>query len=439
MEKINFDGLLQFIKEQETVAATKYGYNFNLLSEQCGTIVENSHTNILMRILQYKNRYGYVLLEDFISLAGFDICIADREVMFRTEYQGEVNSQGRIDGLIWQKDNFAIIVENKINHAGNQKGQIARYVETVVNDSIAEKDRIFVVFLTRDGLEMPDKDSQEYLQECGICKSIGDEEVSGPRYFACSYREHIYNWLRDAVQPMILQKDVVMNAGIIQYVDYLDGMLGHQAVGNAMLQASEKWFDHNVKMPKDVAEQNALLYNIYRELSLSVPAGSSPDDAKFRSDCVNVLKNVIDLKNEQLMSVLLNVTKHFFCSGKNPVIGEYHLNHHFNYYYISIRDKKWQRGVDFGWYPLGMKKLKEGRQLTLYFNFGGKRLDSTIEDKLPKGFSYHEKSKTYRTAIDVPDAQSFLGLNEESQKLFLETAYNEYVIPVIKNVLPRIV
>lgn len=65
MEKFNFDGLLQFIKEQETVAATKYGYNFNLLSEQCGTIVENSHTNILMRILQYKNRYGYVLLEDF--------------------------------------------------------------------------------------------------------------------------------------------------------------------------------------------------------------------------------------------------------------------------------------------------------------------------------------------------------------------------------------
>lgn len=128
MEKFNFDGLLQFIKEQETVAATKYGYNFNLLSEQCGTIVENSHTNILMRILQYKNRYGYVLLEDFISLAGFDICIADREVMFRTEYQGEVNSQGRIDGLIWQKDNFAIIVENKINHAGNQKGQIARCV-----------------------------------------------------------------------------------------------------------------------------------------------------------------------------------------------------------------------------------------------------------------------------------------------------------------------
>ena len=86
-----------------------------------------------------------------------------------------------------------------------------------------------------------------------------------------------------------------------------------------------------------------------------------------------------------------------------------------------------------------MKKLKEGRQLTLFFNFGRKRLDSTIEDKLPTGFSYHEKSRTYRTAMDVSDAQSFLGLNEENQKLFLETAYDEYVIPVIKNVLPRII
>ena len=147
----------------------------------------------------------------------------------------------------------------------------------------------------------------------------------------------------------------------------------------------------------------------------------------------------VSAKNDELMERFLTVTKGYFVWRKEPLIEKYHINHPFNYYYISIRDKKWQRGVDFGWYPLGMKKLKEGRQLTLYFNFGGKRLDSTIEDKLPKGFSYHEKSKTYRTAIDVPDAQSFLGLNEESQKLFLETAYNEYVIPVIKNVLPRIV
>ena len=115
-------------------------------------------------------------------------------------------------------------------------------------------------------------------------------------------------------------------------------------------------------------------------------------------------------------------------------VGEKHVE------MIHVKDIMRVTGyVRGGCSPLGMKKLKEGRQLTLYFNFGGKRLDSTIEDKLPKGFSYHEKSKTYRTAIDVPDAQSFLGLNEESQKLFLETAYNEYVIPVIKNVLPRIV
>ena len=35
-------------------------YNFNLLDEQCGSIKENSHTNILMKLLEYKNQYGYV-------------------------------------------------------------------------------------------------------------------------------------------------------------------------------------------------------------------------------------------------------------------------------------------------------------------------------------------------------------------------------------------
>ena len=31
-------------------------YIFNVLDEQCGHIVENSHTNMLMKLLQYKNQ-----------------------------------------------------------------------------------------------------------------------------------------------------------------------------------------------------------------------------------------------------------------------------------------------------------------------------------------------------------------------------------------------
>lgn len=102
-----WNNFFSFYKEQSGKADRKAGFNFNILAEQCGNIVENSHTNILMRIFQYKNCYGYVFLEDFISMAGFDIRIADEEVVFYTEYQCKASEpQGRIDGLIWQKNHL---------------------------------------------------------------------------------------------------------------------------------------------------------------------------------------------------------------------------------------------------------------------------------------------------------------------------------------------
>lgn len=424
-----------YYQEQLKSMVGKTGFNFNILSEQCGNIVENSHTNILMRILQYRNRYGYAFLEDFISLAGFDISIAAEEVMFCTEYQGKTVGQGRIDGLIWQKDNFAIIIENKINHAENQERQIERYVETVQNDGIVSKDNIFVVFLTRDGIEVPDEVSQRYLEKNGMCDNIGGEEVSGPRFFACSYSEHIYNWLKDAIQPMITQKDVVMNAGVIQYVDYLGDILGYQTENSAIQQVCEKWFDANVQIAGDVEQQNKSLYEFYQELPSFMPTDLSPE-AKLKSDCTNMLKNVIDRKNEQLMSLLLTATKDYFTSGQIPAIKEYHLNHHFTYYYITIRDKKWPQGFDFGWYPLGMKRLCKEKRLTLSFNFNRKQLDRTLEHEINGlGFCYNEKSRTYKKEITVSESDPFLYMTEEAQRNFLESTYKKYVIPVIEKVI----
>ena len=115
-------------------------YNFNVLDEQCGHIVENSHTNILMKILQYKNQYGYSFLNDFFAFLGWDISIDPEKVIkFKREayYKNKMNdsSSGRIDGLIFQQDNFAVIIENKVNGAGNQEEQIRKYIEGVLDDT----------------------------------------------------------------------------------------------------------------------------------------------------------------------------------------------------------------------------------------------------------------------------------------------------------------
>ena len=425
---------VDFYKKKAEETKFQMGFNFNVLAEQCRNIVENSHTNMLMRLLEYRNRYGYVFLEDFISMAGFDIKLKEGDVYFERESPtvSEAGKNGRIDGFIYQKTNFAIIIENKINHAGNQEQQIERYIDDIIKKQIVPDNRIYVVFLTRDGVESPDKDSIRKMKDMGICDEGDDEQITGPRYFPCSYSQHILNWLKDNIHPMVPQKDIVLNAGIIQYIDYLEGLLGCSPNLLRFNNEFKKWFEENITLPDDPIAKNASLYKLYDSLS------EQDNDDTSKSEAINVMKNLIEAKNDELMDTFLSVTKDFFTSGLKPLMEEYHMNHHFTYYYITIRDKKWPRGIDFGWYPLGLKKLSKSNELTFSFKAYGKKLSDSVELELKKkGFVYSTKSKSYRKTIDIGNG-TFFDMNEEQQKTFLEEVYRTSAVPIIKDIIPKI-
>lgn len=445
MNKLNVNGLIEsffdYYKKRTESYKFLMGFNFNVLAEQCGNIVENSHTNMLMRLLEYRNKDGYVFLEDFISMTGFDINLGEVDVCFERESPTESESgknNGRIDGLIYQKNNFAIIIENKINHAGNQEKQIGRYIDHILEAHIVPDNRIYVVFLTRDGVENPDKDSIRIMKDMGICDEGDDEQIIGPRFFSCSYSQHILNWLKDNIHPMVPQKDIVLNAGIIQYIDYLENLLGCSPNLLRFNNEFKKWFEENVPLSGDTMAKNVSLYKLYNSLSVM-------DNNDFlTSEAINVLKNLIEAKNDELMDTLLTVTKDFFTSGLKPLIEEYHMNHHFTYYYITIRDKKWPRGIDFGWYPLGLKKLSNSNELTFSFKAYGKRVPEIVEQELKEiGLVYSDKSKSYRKTIIVQKGEdigdgTFLGMSVKLQKQFLEDAYQKYAEPIIKAIIPKI-
>ena len=376
-------------------------------------------------------------------MAGFDIKLEEGDVYFKRESptESESGKNGRIDGFIYQKDNFAIIIENKINHAGNQEKQIERYIDDILEKQIVSDNCIYVVFLTRDGVENPDKDSIEKMKNMGICENRekdDDEQITGPRYFPCSYSQHILNWLKDNIHLMVPQKDVVLNAGIIQYIDYLEGLLGCSPNLLRFNNEFKKWFEEKVQLPGDTKAKNDYLYELYN----SLPEQDNNDTLK--SEAINVMKNLIEAKNDELMDTFLTVTKDFFTSGLKPLIEEYHLNHHFTYYYITIRDKKWPRGIDFGWYPLGLNKLSNSKPLTFSFKAYGKKLAGSVEQELTNiGFEYCNKSKSYRKLIVVPKGKdigdgSFLGMSDKLQKKFLEDVYQKYAEPIIKVIIPKI-
>lgn len=424
-------------------------YHFNVLDAQCGHIVENSHTNILMQLLQYKNQYGYVFLEDFISLAGFDIKIEKNyDIQYSTEYFNEVKlanesdkeKLGRIDGLIYCKSKFAIIIENKINGAGNQEQQLYRYVEAVMKDGLVSdcEKQVWIVFLTREGVENPDSESVDYLRKLKLLdeNNSDDDIITGSHYFHCTYRDDIFGWLKESALPIVMHKEESLYSGLVQYIDFLEGMLGKR--DSALIMELKQWFKEQEfwTKQKGIVKQNMFLHDLYNSLNCerSKLTKNKVYDNQIR--VVNLFRTIVDEILEEPMINFLDVTKNYFVQNKLISLDSYHLNHHPGYYYITMRDKKWPKGVYFGWILLGINMLlnDDSRKMnyTLCFNINKGICEnselSTVLDE--KGFNYEGQPREYRKYIKVKER--FLQKSEADQKEFLEALYKENFEEIVR-------
>lgn len=430
-----FDAFLKGYTDQLKDNKVLLPFNFNILDAQCGTIKENSHTNILMKLLEYNNQYGYVFLKGFIEMAGFEINLNDlkdvENLVFETEYCDVVEKtngeyqEGKIDGLIYHREKkFAIIIENKVNKAPNRDEQLRRYIESVIGNGkkkvdLADKNNVYVVFLTKDGVEPPDPISINYMRsDMGILSEQDSDEaedkselISGPRYFACSYRNNILPWLENSVQPLVYQKELVLNTGLIQYIDFLKGMLGQREGQTLLREYCNNEFktiinNYIEEYPKNnLKKQNKYLHELYNYLQkkLSNYQNKSDNDSKTIVGCINLLQNLVYEEAEKPMAEFMRITKEFFTSGDQPLIKEedYLVNHHFTFYYIVIRDKNWPKGVYVGWSLAQF--LKDEPDAVLFYQ---KPSDDEPNDNDDNGFIYSAKGKAWRKKYSQKKPQS---------------------------------
>lgn len=392
-------------------------YNFNLLDEQSGSIKENSHTNILMKLLEYKNQHCYVFLKDFISsLTDFGIKI-EGDIRLETEYFDRTDGkQGRIDGLIYKTGEYAIIIENKVNRAPNQKDQLKRYIESVLGkgekkEEIVDVEKVYVIFLTQCGVEDPDDESRDYMQNIGILNNPGSsteetELFSGPRYFACSYSEHILPWLEERVLPKVMQKEIMLYTGLVQYIDFLKGMLNQRDKQTKLHEESVKWINNNLVLGgSNFKQQNSYLKDLYVKL----PKFAKKQDVEGYKNfikCINLLRNVVIEKAEEPMANYLNKTKEFITTFENSHIPEKDLEirHTFDFYCIIIRNKKWPKGYETGWIPFNIGK----KTAKLYFKKqvnGVETLSNGVVSKNHASFSFNGKNHLWQTVERNVDIQ----------------------------------
>ena len=201
--------LLDLAKSYNEEREKKLGelpFRYNVLEEV--RVNENAHTRILMRLLQYEparqHFFGYLTLK----CKGFNPPdISNPEITVEKH---------RIDGLIQEEGEYAIIIENKVCGAVDQEGQLGRYINLCVGDLKYEKEQIHILYL----VDRPGTEPSE--------QTWGDnnEEEFSDRLLVLSYKDDIIPWLERLRNTLDIETDdgektELLRSGITQYLEYL--------------------------------------------------------------------------------------------------------------------------------------------------------------------------------------------------------------------------
>ena len=111
-------------------------------------------------------------------------------------------------------DEICIIIENKINDAKEQTGQLFRYVEEARKKYCDSN--IYILYLTSDHIYKP---SDKSLTRNGDGRERMTSAIED-RIIIKDFKHDIYNWIKDLSSLDL--KNEILNSAILQYKDYLE-------------------------------------------------------------------------------------------------------------------------------------------------------------------------------------------------------------------------
>ncbi len=221
-------------KYDEILDAT--GGRFNIF-RSCGVNhYENTHSAILAEFLKTDGTHGLKsrLLESFIENLDEDFNIQNFNFDNSRVYKEYcIPEKGRIDILIEDNQNKAIIIENKI-YAGDQWEQLKRYERFAINKY--GEDNFQILYLSLYGKDASEQSSKDVL------------------YFPISYETTIINWLEKCVA--IASRFPMVRETIIQYINHLKE-LTNQSIYNDMRQEIKNIIfknEDNLQIAKEIVE-----------------------------------------------------------------------------------------------------------------------------------------------------------------------------------------
>lgn len=335
---------------------------------------ENAHTRILTQLLKYKEDGKNLILSSFLEqLPEFnidDFNIDNSAIYFNRDY---------IDCLIEKKQEFAVIIENKIHWAIDQKKQIENYVLIELKRGIP-KDRIWVVYLTRDG--------SKKVEDYSLTEKT--KELLKNHFVEMNYRHDILPWLKDIILPNCKLREEWLISALKQYVDHLEGLFDIRESQKDFLKKIEDRIKNSIDCRKEMQKSE-----VYLKLN------------SFKNK-LNNLQNIVDFSIDNIVKPIINnlqnTTTEIFKElyPNEDITFNNQVNKGYFQIYFNKWHKRWGNFVHLEWIPLETEHLFSGSMYTLALHV---ERDDII--------------KQFKNAIDV-HTPKILTINSKDNGLFYQ-------------------
>lgn len=222
----------------------KLPFNLNLIETAVSKntqkrLFENTHSDYISEFLKYTEDNKFPILSSFLSY--FKI---EKDVISPVIYREKYN----IDIAVFDKE-YAIIFENKINQAPDQKEQLQRYIRDVVNIGYSEKD-IFIFYLTGSEYYTP--------TEVSISPQKMRKLEKDNRLFCVTFKHEISGWL-DSID---LTGNIYFDSAIFQYKEYLYRIYGKNKIQQAMDTRIKEYLLDRIRLQRDSLNIKEQIENI---------------------------------------------------------------------------------------------------------------------------------------------------------------------------------
>ena len=260
VELLELYDIIQDVKEEER---KKLPCRFNVLID--ANPLEPDVSRILAGFFMQKTNGDYRVLKDFVrTFWGDSLSAMITNPTISTEET--VKGDYRIDILIYEKDKYSIVLENKIWEAVDQPHQLANYIDAMLSSRYGfSVDQIYVAFLPKTKDHHPSSNSWKSQEDGNSYK-----EVFHDRYRLIDFEDGILPWLESSKAVQGISGDSYFEHSRFLFIDFLKRKFDLDSIDKMEQKEIEKKLREHLYTNDAVADAGKLLQMIEKLPKISI-------------------------------------------------------------------------------------------------------------------------------------------------------------------------